>query len=302
MDYPDHLRLCFEQGNSLRMQGYRGRYAPSPTGDLHLGNLRTALISWLRARICQGTWILRIDDLDTPRNRLGATEKVQADLLWLGLLWDGEVVFQSKRKGLYYSVLSALKSKGKVYACRCTRSYLLENSENTTSSAVYPGKCRDLKLLWGLEQGRLPGWRLRVSKEFSKKSGDVLLRRSDGFVAYHFANVVDDLTLGITEVVRGVDLLAALQSQLAIFKSLNQSPAKYLHAPLLVDSKGKKLSKRERSYGLDCLRLRGMDSPAAVIGYLASTLELVPYGSVVSAQELLSELKRKSDKFDSLLK
>ncbi|MCX5949730.1 MAG: glutamate--tRNA ligase family protein, partial [Cyanobacteria bacterium] len=116
---PDHLQALLQQGVGQREGGYRGRFAPSPTGPLHLGNLRTALVSWLDARRQGGQWLLRLDDLDTPRNRAGAAASILADLQWLGLDWDGAPVFQSQRRGLYASVLSALRSDGFLYPCRC---------------------------------------------------------------------------------------------------------------------------------------------------------------------------------------
>ena len=130
-ELPDHLCEQMEEGQRLRNQGYRGRFAPSPTGPLHLGNLRTALVSWLQARLANGAWLLRVDDLDKPRNRVGAVESLQHDLHWLGLDWDGPVVFQSRRRGLYNSVLSALRRQGKLYACRCSRRMLADISAPT---------------------------------------------------------------------------------------------------------------------------------------------------------------------------
>ena len=118
-----------EAGQRLRRKGYRGRFAPSPSGPLHLGNLRTALISWLIARISSGIWLLRIDDLDKPRNQSGASERLQEDLIWLGMKWDGPIVFQSDRIELYRSLLSALKLQGKLYACRCSRSLLVKQNK-----------------------------------------------------------------------------------------------------------------------------------------------------------------------------
>ncbi len=300
--FPEHLLKQLEEGQNLRKQGYRGRYAPSPTGSLHLGNLRTALVSWLRARLCQGVWLLRIDDLDMPRNRSGAVESIQNDLLWLGLNWDGPVIYQRQRRGLYSSVLSYLRRQGKLYACRCSRRLLAETSRPGVADRqiIYPGTCRNLNLPWGVQDQRLPSWRLRVNKEFSTTCGDVLLRRADGYVAYHLATVVDELMLGISEVVRGADLINALSSQLAVKDALDKSPVNYKHVPIFCDSQGRKLAKRDGSKGLDMLKDKGMDA-SKVVGLLAGGLGLVPLGSQLSAVELFGELTNNTDLIDRVL-
>ncbi len=294
LSLPDHLCEKLLEGNILRNQGYRGRFAPSPSGPLHLGNLRTALISWLRARICNGTWVLRVDDLDAPRNRAGAVESFIHDLTWLGLHWDGPVVLQSQRMGLYFSFLSCLRFHGRLYACRCTRSLLSKENPNGLSQKIYPGTCRHLNLDWGCKDGRLPSWRLRVGKDFFKKSGDVALRRSDGFISYHFATAIDELTLGISEVVRGEDLASSTSSQLAIMDALEQDRVRYKHVPLMLDSKGEKLAKRNSSKGLQALIDKGL-RPYDVIGLLASDLKFVPTGATLSAQDLLIDLKKSNN-------
>ncbi len=295
---PEHLLKQLENGKCLQNEGYRGRFAPSPTGDLHLGNLRTALVSWLRARLANGSWLLRIDDLDTPRNCAGAIESLQADLLWLGLKWDGPVIFQSKRRGVYSSFLSALRKQGWLYPCRCSRKTLSELSQDL--KLIYPGTCRNLALSWGSKNGKLPSWRLKVKKEFSNSSGDIVLRRSDGFTAYNFATVIDELFLGINEVVRGIDLQASVNAQLAIFDALGYRKAvSYRYAPLMLDQEGRKLSKRDGSFGLDSLKARSMGS-SQVIGFLAETLSLVPRGVELTASELLSEIRRNNAKEEAL--
>ncbi len=298
--FPDHVRGLIEAGQRISNRSYRGRYAPSPTGDLHLGNLRTALVSWLRARSHGGEWLLRIDDIDTPRNRSGAVESLQRDLLWLGLKWDGPVVFQSERRGIYASALSALRRMGKIYPCRCSRRVLAKTSGQDGQHSVYQGTCRDLGLFWGWEYGRLPSWRLRVGNAFSEKCGDVILRRSDGFIAYHFATVIDELTLGITEVVRGEDLAIGLMPQLAVMDAFFQQPLRYRHVPLLLDSQGRKLAKREGSQGLEYLRAQGM-TPPQVVGLLAASLGLTTRGSELTTLDLLSDLINRRSALDDLL-
>ena len=280
MSIPDHLQRQLDQGLLLRSSGgYRGRYAPSPTGVLHQGNLQTALISWLQARQRCGNWLLRIDDLDTPRNRPGAVEAIEADLRWLGLDWDGPTILQSRRKGVYDSWLSWFRRSGQVFPCRCSRREL-------AGLALYPGTCRTAGHPWGWQNQRLPSWRLQVPNSDPEGSGDVVLRRSDGFIAYQLATVLDELAFGITDVVRGEDLHQALPAQRSIYRALDQTPPRFHHGPLVCDRSGNKLSKREASAGLDALREQGMDA-ADVVGLLASGLDLVDEGSRLTALELL---------------
>ena len=283
MVVPEHLQQNLAAGRALAAAGdYRGRFAPSPTGVLHLGNLQTALLSWLAARQAGGAWLLRIDDLDTPRNRPGAIEAIQSDLLWLGLEWDGPVLLQSERRGLYHSWLSWLRRSGKLFACRCSRRELADQP-------IYPGFCRMAGHSWGWQQQRLPSWRLRVADHDPHGSGDVVLRRADGFIAYQLATVIDELSFGITDVVRGGDLREALPAQRSLFAALGESPPQFRHGPLLRDAKGQKLSKREASSGLEPLRTAGLDA-AAVIGRLASGLQLLEPGARLTATELLERL------------
>ncbi len=297
---PEELLELLKIGQQLRMQCYRGRFAPSPTGPLHLGNLRTALVSWLKARLNEGEWLLRIDDLDTPRNRSGAIESIQKDLLWLGLDWNGPIVFQSQRIELYMSILSALKSQGKLYPCRCTRRLLAKRNQSQSKEFIYPGTCRELGLSWDIKSGRLPSLRLIVREEFSISSGDVVVRRADGLIAYHLATAADELLLGINEVVRGQDLAKALHSQLAIIDALDQKPVFYRHVPLFFNNDGTKMSKREGGIGIRSLGDNDIRA-ANVIGYLASSLDLVPNGSVLSALELLSHVRKDKELLEPLL-
>ena len=285
MAVPDHLQRYLDQGKRLR-QVRHGRFAPSPTGRLHLGNLRTALASWLQARCDGATWLLRIDDLDTPRNRVGAIETIEADLQWLGLHWDGPVIRQSRRRGQYGSWLSWLRRSGALFPCRCSRRQL-------EGLPIYPGTCRDGTRGWGWQQERLPSWRLRVPPQDPCGSGDVVLRRADGFVAYQLATVIDDISFGITDVVRGEDLRLAEAAQRSVFAALSWMPPRFHYVPLLCDERGEKLSKREASAGLAPLQQAGLDS-AAVVGLLAAGLGLVPPGSRLSAQDLLADLTHRS--------
>jgi glutamyl-tRNA synthetase len=301
---PSHVAALIQAGLTQREQIYRGRFAPSPTGALHRGNLRTALLSWLEARLHGGQWLLRIDDLDTPRNRGGAAQEIQADLQWLGLDWDGPVIWQSRRRGLYATVLSALRREGLVYPCRCSRRMLADISAPHGSSPVYPGFCVGASQGWGLAAQRLPSWRLQVPQgrlqwrecygesgdvDGPEAVGDVVLRRADGFLAYHLATAVDELTLGISDVLRGDDLWSSTAAQVAVMVQLGAGPPRYGHVPLWRDAVGHRLSKREGSDGLAGYRNRGF-SAAAVIGELAASAGLVPKGSQLSAQELVAQL------------
>ena len=226
--------------------------------------------------------MLRIDDLDTPRNRAGAIEAIQSDLRWLGLEWDGPVVLQSQRRGTYHSWLSWLRRSGRLFACRCSRREL-------AGEPIYPGTCRQVRHPWGWQQRRLPSWRLRVADNDPHGSGDVVLRRADGFIAYQLATVIDELSFGINDVVRGADLREALPAQRSLFAALGEAPPRFRHGPLLCDASGQKLSKREASSGLEPLRAAGLDA-AEVIGILASGLQLLDPGARLSATELLEHM------------
>ena len=293
IELPDHLSQVLQNGQGLSQQGYRGRFAPTPSGPLHLGNVRTALLSWLRARLNNGQWLLRVDDLDTPRIRSDAIESLRQDLCWLGLYWDGPPVLQSSRRGLYGSFLSTLRKQGYLYPCRCSRRQL-------EAETIYPGTCSRLAQDWGLRDARLPAWRLRVAEPFDKEVGDVILRRADGVIAYHLATSIDELALGINEVVRGQDLVSVCAAQSAVITSLGMASPRYGHVPLLCDSSGQKLSKRDHATGLGSLRDRG-EAAAQVIGQLAASLGLVSTTCEISAEELLEELRVREDKLTSLI-
>ena len=271
-----------------------------------MGNLRTALLSWLSAQLAGAEWLLRIDDLDTPRNRPDAEDQAIADLQWLGLLWDGPVIRQSERRGLYHSVLSALRGQGSLYPCHCSRRMLADVSAPHGAWPLYPGTCSGLAPDWGARNGRLPSWRLRLPAgplhwseqgqvsshlDGATEVGDVVLRRADGFLAYHLATAVDELWLGITDVVRGDDLWVTTGPQVALMQLLGCEPPSYWHVPLLRDQEGQRLAKREGSAGLERWRTRG-GSAAGLIGQWAAQLGWIPQGAELSAEELLSELRQ----------
>ncbi|GAB6048102.1 tRNA glutamyl-Q(34) synthetase GluQRS [Methyloparacoccus murrellii] len=229
---------------------YRGRFAPSPSGPLHLGSLLTALASYLDARAQGGEWRLRIDDLDPYRTRPGAVDRILASLEALGLHWDGAPLYQSRRLERYREALERLQAGGWLYACRCSRREL---------SGIYPGTCRQRPAAGGTGPQAL---RLmvpdasyafedhvqgRVRQSLAREVGDFVLFRRDGAFAYHLATVVDDAEQGVTTILRGQDLLAATPRQICLQQLLDLPTPDYVHTPLLVDAEGRKLSKRRLS-------------------------------------------------------
>lgn len=235
---------------------YRGRFAPSPTGALHLGSLCTATASWLDARAAGGAWHLRIEDLDPPREVPGADAAILRCLDAHGLGWDGPVVFQSERSEAYAAALDHLRQEGLVYPCDCPRRALRERG------GPYPGTCRE-------RASPPPGnhaIRFRVPEApiafedrlhgphceaLGTSSGDFVLQRRDGLWAYQLAVVVDDAAQGITDIVRGEDLLSSTARQIALQKALAYPTPRYLHLPLVVDAAGRKWAKQTGAPGLD---------------------------------------------------
>ncbi|HEX9398379.1 MAG TPA: tRNA glutamyl-Q(34) synthetase GluQRS [Burkholderiales bacterium] len=232
-----------------------GRFAPSPTGPLHLGSLAAALASWLDARAAGGRWLLRLEDLDPPRELPGAADDIRRTLERLGLYWDGEVIFQSRRSALYEKSLVNLRNY--VYGCGCSRREIADSSLGLASDGaqIYPGTCRK-----GLMPGRAPrALRLKVADEviafqdrvqgamaqhLASEVGDFVLRRADGQFAYQLAVVVDDAALGVTDVVRGADLLDSTARQIYLQRLLGLATPRYLHIPAVVNAAGEKLSKQ----------------------------------------------------------
>ena len=277
---------------------YRGRFAPSPTGELHLGTARTALVAWLRARKAGGEILLRIEDLDGPRVVQGAREHQIEDLAWLGLDFDGEIVEQSTRHSLYQSSVDFLKDEDFVYACTCSRREIGEAaSAPHGAEPIYPGTCR----LQVSHPDREPSWRFRMDDPLPFKDGfagpqpgtpgDFVVQRSaaaGGGFAYQLACAVDDADQGITEVVRGADLLASTPRQLALLKALDEKPPRYFHVPLMLGADGDRLAKRHGAIALNAWRQAGW-SAEKTLGMLAATLNLVPPGREISAAELVFE-------------
>jgi glutamyl-Q tRNA(Asp) synthetase len=242
---------------------YRGRFAPSPTGPLHAGSLVAALASWLDARAHGGVWLVRIEDLDPPRESPGAAEEILQTLADFGLESDEPVVRQSRRSALYRAALERLRAAGLVYACRCSRSEVTAAArEQGLPAGVYPGTCREL----GLADGPGRALRVRVPKEpvsfmdraFGRYTqnlepdvGDFVLRRADGYWSYQLAVVVDDAAQRITDIVRGADLLDNTPRQIALQRMLGLTQPRYLHVPVVLAPDGQKLSKQTGATALD---------------------------------------------------
>ncbi len=277
----------------------RGRYAPSPTGAMHLGNARTALLAWLHSRAQGGTHILRIEDLDTGRVRPWATDLIKQDLLWLGLDWDEEYQ-QSSRLHHYEQALARLDT----YPCTCSRKELLAAVTDSASAphgteAVYPGTCRRVQahperpaaLRWRVPDGEVcmtdSGTGQSICHNLPRDVGDIVLRRSDGVYAYHLAVVVDDALMTITDIVRGADLLPATPRQVALQRALGYSTPRYYHVPLMTDYAGERLAKRGGAPSVAALRESG-EQPERVLAQLARSLGWA-VGEGVTAAELLGE-------------
>lgn len=234
---------------------YRGRFAPSPSGALHLGSLLTALASYLEARSRSGAWLLRIDDLDPYRTQPGAAGRILSSLEALGLDWDETVVYQSRHTEQYRAGLEALQARGLVYACACSRRELAPKMAGT-AAGVYPGLCCDRNLRPQEGQHAL---RLRtadtvirfedrvqgpVEQHLATTVGDFILFRRDSVFAYHLATVLDDAEQRVTDVLRGQDLLESTPRQIYLQRLLNLPLPGYAHTPILIDAHGQKLSKR----------------------------------------------------------
>ena len=287
----------------LRTPSYRGRFAPSPTGRIHLGTARTALIAWWRARAAGGTFVMRIEDLNAPRVRPHAAEDLLMDLRWLGLDWDegpdvgGPLApyVQSERLAHYETVLRQLKADRAIYPCTCSRREIagIASAPHGPSGAVYPGTCRD----GPTHADRKAAWRFRLDEPPSfvdglagpsaagLGAGDFIIARADGVVAYQLAVVTDDAAMGMTEVVRGDDLFESTPRQLALFHALGAAPPRYVHVPLMLGPDGQRLAKRHGATSLAELRDGGR-TPEAVVGILAHSLGVTPTAAPLSAREL----------------
>jgi glutamyl-tRNA synthetase len=276
----------------------RGRFAPSPTGDLHLGGARTALVAWLHARAAGGAFFVRVEDLDGPRVVAGAEARILEDLRWLGLDWDEPVVRQSERRAVYDAAVDALLADGRAFRCWCSRAEVARVSNAPhgpeDEGPRYPGTCR------GRSEGpRPPSVRLRVEpgavdwsdgvhgarrEDPSQQVGDYVIRRADSIAAYQLAVVVDDAAMGITDVVRGDDLLASTARQIYLYRALGHAAPRFAHVPLVLGPDGARLSKRHGAIGV---RQFAAGGAARLVGKLAATLGLAAPDEALMPRDLL---------------
>lgn len=282
----------------------KGRFAPSPTGRMHLGNVFSALLSWLSAKSQGGTWLLRIEDIDPQRSKQEYAELIMDDLHWLGLDWDEGPYYQSERGDIYEHYLKQLTDNGLTYPCYCTRADILATQapHESDGRVVYKGTCRNLAP--GVKTGPA-AIRMKVPSEgkgilsftdghygmqtidLTTHCGDFIVRRKDGAWAYQLAVVVDDALMGINEVVRGCDLLLSSPQQIYLAQQLGFAPPHFTHLPLLCNKQGQRLSKRDQS--LDMAALRTSNTPEEIIGILAHAAGLQQSNEPITAQELIGE-------------
>lgn len=282
----------------------KGRFAPSPTGRMHLGNVFSALLSWLSAKSQGGTWLLRIEDIDPQRSKQEYAELIMDDLHWLGLDWDEGPYYQSERGDIYEHYLKQLTDNGLTYPCYCTRADILATQapHESDGRVVYKGTCRNLAP--GVKTGPA-AIRMKVPSEgkgilsftdghygmqtidLTTHCGDFIVRRKDGAWAYQLAVVVDDALMGINEVVRGSDLLLSSPQQIYLAQQLGFAPPHFTHLPLLCNKQGQRLSKRDQS--LDMAALRTSNTPEEIIGMLAHAAGLQQSNEPITAQELIGE-------------
>ena len=283
-----------------------GRYAPSPSGRMHLGNLMCCLLAWLSAKSKGGQVLLRIEDLDTVRCPRVYADAIVDDLAWLGLAADGPTptVYQSERSKIYQQYYDILLKKGLVYPCFCSRSQLHAASapHRSDGQVVYAGTCRGLSDAEIARRSltRAPAFRVQVPDEeiaftdghlgryaenLARDCGDFYLRRADGVFAYQLAVVVDDALMGVTEVVRGSDLLSSTPRQLWLYRELGLTAPQFYHLPLLLAPDGRRLSKRDGDQSLENLRARY--TPQEIIGKLAYVCGLQDTPAPASPQELV---------------
>lgn len=288
-------------GGQLPVSAVVGRFAPTPSGRMHLGNVFAALIAWLSARSQGGTFLLRMEDLDTLRTSAQNAAAIRDDLHWLGLDWDAETPPQSTRGETYARYFERLREMGLLYPCYCTRSLLHSPNAPHLSDGtyVYPGTCRDLTEAQRAAYRRAPAWRVRVPDEtvalsdlaqgeyrqnLREACGDFVVRRADGVYVYQLAVVVDDGESGVTEVVRGADLLSSAPRQMYLQRLFGFAQPRYGHVPMLLAPDGRRLSKRDGD--LDLGALREKTTPERLLGVLASAAGLLPRPEAVSAREL----------------
>lgn len=284
----------------------KGRFAPSPSGRMHLGNALSALLSYLSVKSKGGQWILRVEDLDPGRSRMEYERQIEDDLLWLGLEWDeggmdNPDYCQSRRTDIYNEYIGRLEKMGLVYPCYCTRADLMAANapHESDGRVIYPGTCRNPAN--APQDGRVPrAWRVMVPDlelcvndlhygpatiNLARDCGDFVIKRSDGTAAYQLAVVVDDALMGVTEVVRGRDLLLSSPQQAWLHRTLGFREPQFAHLPLLCASDGRRLCKRDKD--MDMGEIRRRYTPDQVIGMLASMAALIPAGEAAKAKDLV---------------
>ncbi len=293
-----------------------GRFAPSPSGRMHLGNVFSALLAWLSVRSRSGRMLLRIEDLDPDRCRPEYIETLKRDLDWLGLDWDEEQMPQSGRADAYRAEFEKLCALGLVYPCYCSRAELHAASAPHASdgNVIYAGTCRGLTAAERAAKTRKPAWRVTVpdavitaqdglqgdyAENLARGCGDFIVRRSDGVYAYQLAVVTDDAAGGVTEVVRGRDLLNSVPRQMWLQETLGFPTPAYYHVPLLLAPDGRRLSKREKS--LDLGALRELCTPEELIGTLAFLAGLQPEPVPAAPAALVSGFAWKNVRSDNVV-
>ena len=275
-----------------------GRFAPTPSGRMHLGNVFAALIAWLSVRSKDGEMVLRMEDLDTQRTSADFAQTLREDLAWLGLTYDRETAPQSQRSEVYDAYFDRLREAGLLYPCYCTRSQLhsVNAPHLSDGTYVYPGTCRNRS---EFPKDRKPSWRVMVPDRLwqitdhvqgpyqlnlATDCGDMVVRRADGVYVYQLAVTVDDGEAGVTEVVRGMDLLSSAPRQMYLQELFGFPHPEYAHVPMLLAPDGRRLSKRDRD--LDLGELRKHITPEQLIGTLACSAGLIDRKEAVSAREL----------------
>ena len=293
-----------------------GRFAPSPTGRMHAGNIFAALMQWLIVRKLGGRIVLRIEDLDVGRSRASFSDQVQRDFEDLGLTWDEGPYYQQDRGEAYQAAFEELSERCNVYPCFCTRADLHAlSAPHRGEKLVYPGTCRNLspeeRAAWGKD--RDPSFRIEVpnrsyalddmvqgryGQNLARECGDFVLRRSDGLFAYQLAVVVDDAAQGVNCIARGMDLLCSTPQQLFLQDILGYPHPRYAHVPLLVAQRDRRLSKRDRDASLDEMLAR-FGSPEGIIGHIAGIAGIAPTCDPVSPEGLLAsfDVDRVADYF-----
>ena len=289
-----------------------GRFAPTPSGRMHLGNVFAALIAWLSVRSRNGELVLRMEDLDTQRTSSDFAQVLRDDLRWLGLHWDVETAPQSQRSDVYDRYFEKMMDMGLLYPCYCTRSQLhsVNAPHLSDGTYVYPGTCRNLQTP---PPGRKPAWRVKVpdrewfvrdlvqgdyTLNLATGCGDMVVRRADGVYVYQLAVTVDDGEAGVTEVVRGMDLLSSAPRQMYLQELLGFRHPTYGHVPMLLAPDGRRLSKRDRD--LDLGELRKRMTAEELIGHLAFAAGLIETDFPISAAELAGEFSWDKLKGDSI--